>query len=73
MSSGDSNKWCPQFEALIESEKAVHGRMRSQVPAGGKRRTWAMQLLCCPQPVCRVNLAENKPPCILTLFTGVRG
>jgi len=23
--------------------------------------------------VCRVNLAENKPPCFLTLFTGVRG
>jgi len=22
---------------------------------------------------CRVNLAENKPPCFLTLFTGVRG
>ena len=24
-------------------------------------------------PSCCVNLAENKPPCVLTLFTGVRG
>jgi len=24
-------------------------------------------------PMCRVNLAENNPPCILTLFTGVGG
>jgi len=26
-----------------------------------------------PWGVCPVNLAENKPPCFLTLFTGVRG
>lgn len=48
MNSGDSNKWYPQFAGLIGSERAVDGRMRSQIPTGGERRSWPMQVFCCP-------------------------
>lgn len=51
MSSGDLNNWGPQLEGLMENERPVDRRMRLQVPAGGKRRSWPMQVFCCPQPV----------------------
>lgn len=52
MSSGDLNKWCPQFEGLIESETSVNGRMRRQNPAGGKRRrSQSMRVFFCAQHV----------------------
>jgi len=47
----------------------------TMVVGPGSENTCSVKTVVCfrSQHVCHVNLAENKPPCVLTLLTEVRG
>jgi len=59
---------------MILCDSLMQGQSRGDSP--GFVLLVALNSICLLENIlhfCCVNLAENKPTCVLTLFTGVRG